>query len=258
MRPKRIIVVTTGAVALGLIVIVVAVVVLQGPFREQWYLSRLGSTDSDVREKAAAELGDVGSLKAIPYLLQAFTLTMRDVEEKSGTSPFVPMEALYRQTTSRRPLRSGGRSRIRVAGSTARQKMTRQFTLLGIQTALIQRRIEAASAELLNSGKSYQALVQIATRSSPAALPHLERELENENWLIRWVAIHILKELRAQAESAAGVVAEAARDDNAHVRHAAIYVAAKLLGLSEDPGPVLLPSVPTNRTGGSRRRRGFR
>ena len=59
-------------ISLGLLVLVVAGVALKDRAIEQWYLWKLESEDEEDRKAAAEQLGDMGSLRAIPLLKQRF------------------------------------------------------------------------------------------------------------------------------------------------------------------------------------------
>ena len=61
-----------GAALLGTFVLVVAVVAFKRPIMEQWYLWKLDSEDESDRQLAAQNLGALGSVKAIPRLMELF------------------------------------------------------------------------------------------------------------------------------------------------------------------------------------------
>ena len=69
-RRSNVIVSTVGV--LGLAVLVAAGATFQRPLLERWYLWRLDSKNEAERKVGAQKLGEIGSLKAIPRLLEIF------------------------------------------------------------------------------------------------------------------------------------------------------------------------------------------
>jgi hypothetical protein len=254
MRSRRSTIVTLTAVGAGLMVILAAGMVLQGPAWERWYISRLTSRDAAARQEAADRLAAIGSVKAIPHLMQAFSLTVRSVEaEEAGTGPFAQMKSMYGAKASRTALvaslaptsrTSAGRTIVRPSRTASRRRV--QLTNLRNQSVALDFGIDKLASEVLDDASS-RALMKIAKDSSAASLPRLLGELERGDWEIRWLAVHVLGEL--DAEEATAAIRSAARDENEHVREAArIALERREGGRDASPGAFQIPT---------RTRRGF-
>ncbi len=255
MRSRRSTVVTLIAVGSGLIVLVAAGMALQRPARERWYVSRLTSREAAAREEAADRLAAMGSVKAIPHLTRAFSLTVRSLEEEEeGAGPFAQMTTMYGQKANRATLVSSLTTTSRAADGRAisrhsRTDFSRRVQLTGLrnESAALDFRIDKLASDVLTDASS-RALVKIARDSSAAAVPRLVRELEREEWESRWLAVHVLKEL--DSEEAAAAIRSAARDENEHVRQAARAALDRQEGDRDtSPGDLQMPTRRTTRRG---------
>ncbi len=86
--PKRRLVVVAAAM-LGSAVLVGAGIICRDFLLEPWYLYRLRSDDSSVRDAAADRLGRIKSVKAIPLLIKALTKHEK-ISERTSVVQRVP------------------------------------------------------------------------------------------------------------------------------------------------------------------------
>ncbi len=69
-RPSNKLIVS-GVAVVGIVVLVAAAFSLKPVILEQWYIWKLESEDKAIRVAAAEKLADIGSVRAVPHLIQA-------------------------------------------------------------------------------------------------------------------------------------------------------------------------------------------
>ena len=83
---KKVIVVLVAV--LSVVVLVAAAFALKRPILEQWYLWELDSEDEQERKSAAEKLGEMGSVRAVPHLIQAIeTMESENTWDAVGGGP---------------------------------------------------------------------------------------------------------------------------------------------------------------------------
>ena len=216
MQSSRPRVITTLVVASGVVVIVVVGTVIQRDGLEWWSIWRLRSQSVEVRSRATDHLVDMGSVKAIPALMRAFSLDLRDFEEKSGEDFFATMKNLYGQISRREQEIASLRETLRGAN---------------VKTVFVQGQIGSVRSEIatlnewirqalgLRNLPSYRAVNRIASKAGPAVVARLDRLLESSGWQTRWLTVHLLEDLRLPESTSS--VEDAVLDENEHVRNAA-------------------------------------
>ncbi len=191
-------------IPLGLVVLVVAVYAFRGPIREQWYLWELESEDEEEQEFAAEKLGEMGSVRAVPILVQI----LRD----------------FRQTETERPNQA-----ILLGEKLILLEMTEEYFDDFWQAKAITQIGSRGLPHLIDSIKDdawlYSGNLTMDTglrkaveRIGSEAIPHLLQALNDKNPNTRRLALLTLSRLRQKPEFAKQALINMLKDNHHRIR----------------------------------------
>ena len=199
--------VAVGVVIIGLLTLAGAGFAFKDKAVEQWYLLKLDSEEEEERELAAEKLGEIGSKRAIPQLIEIF----------------------------RRSPKPTHRGAIRSVAFSPNGKLV--VTALGDRTVRIW---DAATGYFISgadirSHYSARALVKIGR----PAVPALMRVLKDNDEGNQLGAVEALGEIGPQARDAVPALTLVLEDKNEFVRQAAAKALRKIQSI--DSGGPLMP-----------------
>ena len=162
-------IVTLSAVALGTAVLVVGVIAFSDPIAEWWYLRQVKLGNPESKKPAARKLGAMGSVRAIPALLEVFGEDLADLDlDGNGTVLLNTVSGDF-----------DGDGRLDVVVSST-------FSL--------------GSTVLLPPNMGFQPLLQIVAKRKQEALRTLLTGLEHHRPRVRYVAALTLAQVEPAAE----------------------------------------------------------
>ncbi len=228
---------TASIIAVGLLVLGLAGYALKDNALEQWYLWKLQSEDEEERRIAAAKLGDMISVRAVPRLMELFRK-----EPTDGSKTTVGVGLLY-----------SGDALVKI-GEPAVPHLTKALkdenyeVRLGAKQALQNIGMRAVPTltgfladenhELRESAAEALTIVIMRLRFfTPKedvrnAIPALVRALKDESRKVRWSVAETLMFMREQGKEAIPPLVEALRDENDKVRYQAA-LALSTIGVPE-------------------------
>ncbi len=228
MKVRRGKLVGLGAVVVGIGVLLVAGFASKRLILEEWYVSKLQSTDQETRENAAKALGEYGSVRSIPPLMKAHSDSLALITKQRGKSdPLTGIEGnnfasmLVQQERLTRAISEISRDE-RLKGNLPAQREIQ--TYLSQQRAALDTRLADLATEMatvLAVDPFFESLSEITKRAKKKAVPCLSEQLGNDDWNIRWQAARLLGLLGSDAKHAVQVLKTKSEDFNALVQYAA-------------------------------------
>ena len=201
MRTPRGKVVAWCSVALGAVVLAVCGFVFRDAMIERWYIHQLRSGDEGKRKAAAEKLGEMGSVRAVPYLLHgSSTWPVRFGKSK--------LSALIRVGSSlETPL--GNSTDAFINGNSVDM-------LFETLVDTLRRNKDEHVSVLIVSGWDafFMALIRISNVRGVTTVPHFSRGLKHENKRVMLLSAFHLALLGPQADAAVPALRDAQHDSN--------------------------------------------
>ena len=231
--------IVTGIIAIA--VVAIALVVARDRIIEAWYFSKLRSPDPKERGEAIEKLKRIGSVRALPILLERLTSreNMIDPENPRGHPVFesyIALKAIEEIAAARRSLAAPAlREGLRVKSASLNDALAGMLADIGPGA------IPSLSAGLRDPDPAFRARVTIVigriAAKSPADVPVLLEALADPEKPVRWQAAKALEALGPRARFAVPALARALGDPDMEIR----YLTAKVLG---QVGPPARPAAP--------------
>ncbi len=229
-----------SSVGLGLAVMILTGLVLKDRIVEGYSIQRLKSTDPEEREDALEKLGRIGSAWALRVLLEA----SRDGNPGMFVSNFNKFR-INRGSSSKTifPLSEGSGNRFFFSPDG-------KMVLGGQNLSLRSWDASTGRANLLIYAYArgdgtfvfstlnppvFSALENITQRLGRAAVPHLVRALEDENYSPRWLPAILLGKLGTKAEEALPILEKLSKNTGGDDHDIFEDVLKKIRGGNEEP-----------------------
>ncbi len=205
-----------GAVGLGIAVVLIATFASRRVLLEEWYISKLRSTDEETRKNAAKALVEYGSERSILPLMEANSDSLNYIlQERGKPDALVSMEKNFARTRDQQRKLT---RRLLPDKQEGENLWTREKrTAVDKRVADLLREMET----MLTIDPFFESLTRITEREKKSAVPYLSEELENDNWHVRWLAVRLLGALGSDAEDSVSGLKSKLEDSNSFVRYAA-------------------------------------
>ena len=216
---------------LGIVVLLIAAFASRRVILEEWYISKLESTDEETRKKAAESLTEYGSERSIPPLIRAHSDSLRSLMEtqraRSDALPHLERKLarlLEQQTELARRISVISRDEAQSQDVRQMAFLSEQWTALDEGLARVSRDIET----VLTMDSFFESLIKITEKAKKEAIPDLTRAQQSDDWHIRWQAARLLGALGPHAKDSIPVLKTKSEDVNALVRYAATEALNKI------------------------------